>query len=95
MPDSYVRWLEFQHTPLPKLYNNPGSNQVQSNIDACDGPNTASRVTSIVHAKSIYGKFKSLSMFAGTTGKSSLLPVFSSFREMIGNQLHTGPLPED
>ena len=22
MPDSYVRWLEFQHTPLPYYYNN-------------------------------------------------------------------------
>jgi len=34
MPDSYVRWLEFQHTPLPKLYNNSGSRQVQSKEDA-------------------------------------------------------------
>jgi hypothetical protein len=34
MPDSYVRWLEFQHTPLPKFDNNPGSRQVQSKRNA-------------------------------------------------------------
>jgi hypothetical protein len=34
MPDSYVRWLEFQHTPLPKLYNNPGSKRVLSKLNA-------------------------------------------------------------
>ena len=40
MPDSYVRWLEFQHTPLPKLYNNPGSIQVRSKRDARSGSAT-------------------------------------------------------
>jgi hypothetical protein len=34
MPDSDVRWLEFQHTPLPKSYNNPRSKQFSCNNDA-------------------------------------------------------------
>ncbi len=34
MPDSYVRWLEFQHTPLPNLFNNSSSNQVHRKLSA-------------------------------------------------------------